>query len=336
MMLDIAGVVVGGSTSLGERLRGTVLPPSMIGPAEQGVIEHFLFEDRAFVAAYAGLLSTGGTIVVMQARENIFALVEAEAVRSLSLLALLSVFVFALVWLGGEILVLRPMKVLATTAKALGSGDYSSRAVLSGFARELRTLGEAFNSMGAELEIQNRRLADQAMSDGLTGLRNKRAFNEQLEVEMKRARRERRTLCLILLDIDHFKKFNDRYGHAAGDDTIKGVAGVLAGRARRGGDIAARVGGEEFALVLPDCQLEHGREIAEDINRSVVALQIAHADSDYRVVSVSIGITTLNGQDTARSLVERADEALYRSKKAGRNRTETIASVYEAPAENAA
>ena len=153
---------------------------------------------------------------------------------------------------------------------------------------------------------------------------------------MKRARRERRTLCLILLDIDHFKKFNDRYGHAAGDDTIKAVAGVLAGRARRGGDIAARVGGEEFALVLPDCQLEHGREIAEDINRSVVALQIPHADSDYRVASVSIGITSLNGQDTPRTLVERADEALYRSKKAGRNRTETIATVYEAPTENAA
>jgi diguanylate cyclase (GGDEF)-like protein len=334
MVLDATATVIGGSPNLGERLRGQSFLPSAIWPApgDRGVVDRFEFEGGTYVAAYVALPATGGTLVIMKDRDSVLTIVNQQAVRAISLLSLVSVFVFALVWLGGEVLVLKPIKALTNTADALGSGDLSARATLAGFAPEFRRLGQAFNTMGKELQVRNDdlrsanlRLDKLARSDALTGLRNRRAFDEQLELEVARSMRDHRPLCLLIMDIDHFKRFNDHYGHAAGDDAIARVAAVIDANARRPGDVAARIGGEEFALVLGDCTLTAGQAIADDIVRSVAALQLEHTGSGHGVVTVSVGVAELelDARTSIRSLVERADKALYRAKMLGRNRSET-------------
>ncbi|WP_291312017.1 diguanylate cyclase, partial [Devosia sp. 66-14] len=170
------------------------------------------------------------------------------------------------------------------------------------------------------LTEQLRILAD---TDGLTGLVNRRRLDEDLDRELKRAARDRQSLSLIMLDIDRFKAFNDRYGHPAGDKCIKAVAGVLAQKARRPGDIAARYGGEEMCVVLPNTDEAGAYAVAEIIRSSVRDLRIGHEGSEKAVVTVSLGVSTCaRGDETriASVLVSRADEALYLAKSAGRDR----------------
>jgi diguanylate cyclase (GGDEF)-like protein/PAS domain S-box-containing protein len=167
----------------------------------------------------------------------------------------------------------------------------------------------------AELEEANARLQALAVTDGLTGVRNRAALDERLADEFARSVRHGRPLSLVLLDVDHFKAFNDAYGHPAGDDVLRRVAGVL-GRTVRCTDLVARYGGEEFAVLLPDTELAGAMVLAERCRRAVAA-----EPWERRLVTVSIGVATVTGDTpTADDLVRRADEALYRSKQAGRNR----------------
>ncbi len=161
--------------------------------------------------------------------------------------------------------------------------------------------------------------------DGLTGMPNRRHFDEQLDVEWRRAARAGSPLSVLMLDVDHFKRFNDRYGHQAGDECLKAVAGALAARIQRAGDILARYGGEEFVVVLPNTPPERAAIVAQGLCERVAALGIPHEDSSTAdIVSVSIGVAgTLDARaGTPQNLVALADEALYAAKTAGRNRVE--------------
>lgn len=165
-------------------------------------------------------------------------------------------------------------------------------------------------------------LAIQAHTDGLTGLANRRAFDEALQREWQNARRERSPLSLLFLDADHFKRYNDRYGHQEGDQLLKRLALSLKKKARRPRDLVARYGGEEFVVLLPNTSRQRAAEIAENIRRTVAALKMPHEGADGGVVTLSVGVATAVPQadGTAASLVEAADAAVYRAKKAGRNR----------------
>lgn len=162
-------------------------------------------------------------------------------------------------------------------------------------------------------------------TDGLSGIWNRRFFDEILEVEWKRSCRGGKPISLLLLDIDYFKKYNDTYGHQAGDDCIRKVAAVLKDTARRAGDFPARYGGEEFAVILPETDAEKARLVAESIRNRIQELQIPHEASDVSVfVSVSIGISSkIPSKDSNQieKLLEESDKALYRSKETGRNRS---------------
>jgi diguanylate cyclase (GGDEF)-like protein/PAS domain S-box-containing protein len=172
------------------------------------------------------------------------------------------------------------------------------------------------------LELQLERMA---MRDGLTGLANRRAFDTALAREVARARRSGAPLSLLMIDADRFKRFNDDNGHLAGDTCLKAIAGVVAHAARRPSDIAARYGGEEMALLLPDTDLASAAGIAADITRQVEALAIPHArNSPWKVVTVSIGTAAIDGSETdalhdGTWLVTAADLALYDAKAHGRN-----------------
>lgn len=159
--------------------------------------------------------------------------------------------------------------------------------------------------------------------DGLTGISNRRRFDEHIINEWNRLGRSSSPLSLIFCDIDFYKAFNDTYGHLKGDDCLKKIANVLQNFSRRAGDMAARYGGEEFAVILPDTRLENARQIAEEIRVSVQNLHIQHATSSISpYVTVSLGVATAipSRHDSPDSLIRLADEAMYEAKHAGRNK----------------
>lgn len=173
------------------------------------------------------------------------------------------------------------------------------------------------------LESANRKLNRLANIDGLTQIANRRQFDSALTREWRRMRRAGKPLTLILGDIDFFKHFNDLYGHQAGDDCLRSVAGILAASVFRADDLVARYGGEEFVVILPDTELEGGRVVAENMRQAIAEHNISHQDSPVSDrVTMSFGVASTNdfagnGRST---LIQSADRALYQAKEEGRNR----------------
>ena len=173
------------------------------------------------------------------------------------------------------------------------------------------------------LKAQSDLLRQMVFIDGLTGVANRRCFDKRLDTEWRRAARGGQPLALLLLDVDHFKRFNDRYGHQVGDECLRQVAAAIKGGLLRPGDMVARYGGEEFACILPETDFEGALAVGAAIEQAVRALQIAHADSDVSgVVSVSVGVAMgLPGGDAGPAdLLALADAQLYRAKHCGRAR----------------
>lgn len=168
----------------------------------------------------------------------------------------------------------------------------------------------------------NQTLERLSMQDGLTELANRRSFDLQLQSEMLRARREKTPLALLMIDLDHFKKFNDNYGHLAGDECLRRVATAIKTNLKRAGDLAARYGGEELAVILPATDFDGAWSIAEQLRQAILNLRIAHQANQPGLVSVSIGVHALipGEATTADYLIEQTDRALYRAKEQGRNR----------------
>jgi diguanylate cyclase (GGDEF)-like protein len=165
------------------------------------------------------------------------------------------------------------------------------------------------------------KLLTQANIDGLTGLQNRRAFDTSLKRQLKLSKRVRTDLGLLMVDIDYFKKYNDTYGHLAGDDCLKKLANVLTRSLDRPTDNVARFGGEEFVILLPDTDLNGVEHVAQNIIKDIKKQKIAHSSSDFSVLTVSIGGTTLENHDENElELIKRADDLLYKAKKNGRNR----------------
>lgn len=179
-------------------------------------------------------------------------------------------------------------------------------------------------ALNKQLRAANRQLAQLAETDPLTGLANRRIFDERLLEEWSRAQRDGRPLSLILIDIDFFKRYNDHYGHPAGDSCLTTIAGVLKDAARRSSDLAARIGGEEFALFLPGASREGAEMIAEKLRRDIQNLGLEHARSPIGQVTITLGVASTrpycSSAETRSHLVKTADAALYEAKEAGRNR----------------
>jgi diguanylate cyclase (GGDEF)-like protein len=179
--------------------------------------------------------------------------------------------------------------------------------------------------VAVHLEVlrQRRMLERLANIDGLTELANRRRFDEMFQAEWQRARRSNQPLSLALLDIDCFKQYNDQYGHSAGDRALRAVARTAAMGMRRPGDLAARYGGEELALLMPDTSAGQARQVVGKICEAIAQLNVAHeASTAASVLTGSAGGATLDPASTESplELLEAADEQLYRAKAAGRNR----------------
>jgi diguanylate cyclase (GGDEF)-like protein len=179
-----------------------------------------------------------------------------------------------------------------------------------------------------ELEEAVRHLEHLSAIDALTGIANRRSFDAAIAREWSRARRDSRSIALMMIDVDHFKKFNDIYHHQSGDEALKAVARVISGFAKRPGDLAARYGGEEFVLILSNATRDYVSSLAEDLRQAIMALEIEHSGSETnKYLTVSIGSALIDGpeSDDYSPVIAAADEALYEAKQGGRNQVRVAA-----------
>lgn len=172
-----------------------------------------------------------------------------------------------------------------------------------------------------KLKHQATALTNLASRDGLTGLYNRRYFSEQLEREFQRHKRQKLPLGLAMIDVDHFKSYNDGYGHLEGDNCLKHIAESIDMATRRPGEVAARFGGEEFVALLPYTSMENAEKYGDRLCQSVREQNVEHAYAPLGIVTISVGVSSIVPDDsvTGQSLIAAADRALYMAKAAGRN-----------------
>jgi len=182
-----------------------------------------------------------------------------------------------------------------------------------------------------ELSLQQRELRyrELAHADALTGLANRRAFDEALESEWQRALRSKQPLAILLIDVDLFKSYNDLHGHIGGDQCLRSIANIIANTLQRGSDMASRFGGEEFAIILPNTHIEGALAVAESIRYAVAAMDLPHPCNPHGRQTISIGVAAATPDlgDSILSLLKLSDHALYRAKDLGRNRVEALVPI---------
>lgn len=304
------------------------------GPAPDGAMTLF---------GYAPLAGTDGRAVLTVGfpRQQIVQQADRRLYVALAVVAgavLLAIFYTVIaVWR----MLVRPANSMMKMADRLSAGNLNARVRLHPTAApELRILAGTLNTMAAaiasaqtELAESELRFRELAGTDGLTGLPNRRVFDEVFAREWRRAARDLVPLSVLLLDVDRFKRFNDHYGHLEGDECLRTVAAAIAQGVRRASDLSARFGGEEFAILLPSTELPGAMELAESVRTCVAACGIEHAGNTEagRIVTISIGVAvawpvpdeeTPPGMSLGRSMMEalaRADAALYAAKADGRN-----------------
>jgi GGDEF domain-containing protein len=262
---------------------------------------------------------------------------------SVTFLVLLSI------WFGADRLLVRPIRVLAEAAGRIGRGEDKTHAANLPMPAEFIPLAAALDDMTDKLDTReqelrdiNTQLRELAQLDSLTGLANRRTFNAHLFTEWKLAIKRRQPMSALMIDVDHFKPFNDRYGHVQGDTCLRKVGEALKACTRSrdlavptdarlaaahpvalgsNTQLAARYGGEEFAVLLPGIELEAATKIGERIRAAVEELLIAHAGAPWGFVSISVGVATIVPGEHAspQELTETADACLYEAKQRGRN-----------------
>lgn len=218
--------------------------------------------------------------------------------------------------------IFKPLKHMMYGIERYRGGQLDTRIAPSGL-RELYTLGETFNSMIGQLRLDITELERHSQSDGLTGLGNRRYFEQRLQEEWSRAIRQQWPVSVLFIDIDYFKRYNDHYGHLQGDECLCRVAEAIQQAVKRDIDVAARYGGEEFVILLPDTDLAGAEQVARELQQAIRRLDIEHRGSNIEpFLTLSIGIASHIPQfpEKPEELLHAADTALYEAKERGRNR----------------
>jgi GGDEF domain-containing protein len=299
------------------------------------------------IFGYIELPGTNARLAVGFDESDVLRGVQDEIRVSFAGLVLLMTIVLAGIWFGGEKLFVQPIRSLTRMTQRLGHGEFGTRATQLPWAADFIPLAAALDDVaeqiaGREQQLResNRQLRQLAYADALTGIANRRAFNGQLATDWRSAAEFASAIAVLIIDVDHFKLFNDHYGHVAGDRCLKKISEVLVAGTRtradgeplamppsfrqavaRACDFTARYGGEEFAVLLQRADLDTARRVAERLRRAVENLNIAHEGSPLGCVTISVGVaSTVPAEgDSALELVETADMALYEAKRSGRN-----------------
>jgi diguanylate cyclase (GGDEF)-like protein len=290
-----------------------------------------------YFAAYA--LVPGTSWFVVSTLPNQLLLAEAQAVRKEIVLIGLICFFGALVLAYAVARsISMPLERLAGAMRATRTGDYGQRVAHEG-RDELALLSQKFNEMAAnisqtreqlesrvaertrDLEQANLKLSALTMTDPLTGIANRRRFDDMLASELNRAARCGHPLALLMIDVDYFKNYNDYYGHQEGDSCLRMVATLLQTHARRASDLAARYGGEEFVVLAAETDAEAALALAESVRLALEALHLPHVQSPFGWVSISVGVAVQVPDElqTPELFLRMADKAMYRAKELGRN-----------------
>jgi len=223
--------------------------------------------------------------------------------------------------IGVHFLVIRRLRKMETELNTIWrNGRWAGRLITKQHQDEISQLAHSINRMLTLIRRQVAVLELNAHTDSLTQIANRRSFDQRLSVEMSLHKRNQALLSILILDVDYFKRYNDHYGHPAGDEVLKEVGKILSQIASRPSDLPARIGGEEFAVILPGTDLEGASFVAEKILDQLAKQQIAHVGSlvsEY--VTISIGVTTA-GDEEVTTFMQRADRATYHAKQTGRNK----------------
>jgi diguanylate cyclase (GGDEF)-like protein len=278
--------------------------------------------------SFARVGNTGTRLMVSIDEAKIAAATSREIRTAYLQLAFVCLFVLLGALVAAERIIVQPISMLAAIAQRFGRGDWSARAARLGLPAEFVPLARAFNAMAAKLSEREReliatndRLTVIASLDMLSGLANRRGFQSRLDFEWLRAEQDGREVALLMIDVDHFKLFNDTYGHPEGDACLARLGETLSRIAHDTMGFAARYGGEEFCLLLPSLGSEPASQVGEMVRAAVAVLAMPHATSPHQQVTVSVGVAAARPRDAqdASDLIEAADAALYAAKHRGRN-----------------
>src|SRR5713226_1936366 len=294
----------------------------------EGTLSFVAVDGSRRAVSFARIAGTGSRLIVSIDETKVSAAIDREIRTAYLQLGFVCLFVLLGALIAAEKLIIRPIEMMAAMAKRFGQGDWSVRATRGRLPPEFVPLARAFNAMAAqlgqrerELVATNDRLTVMASIDMLSGLANRRGFQSRLDFEWMKAQQYNSELSLLMIDVDHFKLYNDTYGHPEGDTCLTRLGETLAGIAADTMGFAGRYGGEEFCLLLPNTNALKALEIGEIVRAAVLDLGIPHATSSHQTVTVSVGVAATLPNDTQRpgDLIEAADAALYAAKHGGRN-----------------
>jgi diguanylate cyclase (GGDEF)-like protein len=294
----------------------------------QGSFSFVAADGSKRVLSFARITGTQSRLIVSIDEAKVSAAINREIRTAYVQLAFVCLFVLLGALIAAEKLIIQPIEMIAAMAKRFGQGDWSVRAGRKSLPAEFVPLARAFNAMAAQLAQRERdlvasndRLTVMASIDMLSGLANRRGFQSRLDFEWMKALQYNSELSLLMIDVDHFKLFNDTYGHPEGDACLARLGETLAGIALETIGFAGRYGGEEFCLLLPNTGAIRALEIGEMVRTAVQNLAMPHATSSYQTVTVSLGVACTRPNDAHQpgDLIEAADAALYAAKHRGRN-----------------
>ena len=300
---------------------------SHVTEKKEGISDDIDNEEENFAVAFSRLKNNDWVVIYEMSHSQIYAMNKASqfsSVVTMGLLLMLGLFASAVF----ARIILRPLEEITIATEKVAAGDLTQQIDYKGH-QDFKRLITNFNTMTANLSSHNEELEKLSLQDYLTGLANRRYFEQQLKMEMDRAYRMGHVSTIILLDIDDFKSINDKFGHLTGDKALKILASELKDMVREV-DLPARFGGEEFLVLLPETTLEQGKTVAEKIRDRISKICISNRKGDI-AFTVSIGVaSTEQGAshekysliEACDSLLKHADKALYTAKNKGKNRIE--------------
>lgn len=321
------------TSMIGRQVNDPALLPAsmdkaMASSATAGSLSAMTADGRKRLVSFVRIPGTNSRLIVSIDEAKASASIDRDIRTAYIQLGFVGLIVLLGALIAAERLIIQPIDLMTAAATRFGRGDRTARVARTQLPAEFVPLARAFNAMAAQLGERERdllasndRLTVMASIDVLSGLANRRGFQSRLDFEWFKALQSGTELSLLMIDVDHFKLFNDTYGHPEGDACLTRLGEVLAHIANDTAGFAARYGGEEFCLMLPNTDAIGAMQIGERVRTAAQNLGIPHATSAYQSVTVSVGIacTTPNDTQQPADLVEAADAALYAAKHHGRN-----------------
>ncbi len=309
-------------------LLSAIAEKALTSDAPSGSVAFFGTDGSKRGLSFIRIPGTDSRLIVSIDEAKVTAAINREIRTAYLQLCFVCLFVLLGALIAAEKIIINPIEVMTGMARRFGEGDWSARVARSRLPSEFMPLARAFNAMAAQLSQRERelvatndRLTVMASIDMLSGLANRRGFQSRLDFEWMKAQQYNSELSLLMIDVDHFKLYNDTYGHPEGDACLTRLGETLAGIAADTMGFAGRYGGEEFCLLLPNTGPVKALEVGETVRTAIQGLGLPHMTSSHMIVTVSVGVavTLPNENQRPGDLIEAADAALYAAKHRGRN-----------------